>query len=147
MTDATQIHPDKLRAFHNTSYRLGHTEHDIVLKVGQYSPRLAELFAARGSTCGAFITAYNPRSTVQADAANQLAHAQLAAQLRALGEALGVEVIEGSGSEEGTAWPAERSYFALGLTLDLAKTVGVHFAQDAIVWVGADAIPQLILLR
>ena len=40
MTDATQIHPDKLRAFHNTSYRLGHTEHDIVLKVEQYSPRL-----------------------------------------------------------------------------------------------------------
>ena len=40
MTDATQIRPEKLRAFHNTSYRLGHTEHAIVLKVGQYSPRL-----------------------------------------------------------------------------------------------------------
>jgi hypothetical protein len=26
MTDATQIHPDKLRAFHNTSYRLGQAE-------------------------------------------------------------------------------------------------------------------------
>jgi hypothetical protein len=143
MTDATQIHSDKLRAFRNTSYRLGHTEHDIVLKIDQHSPRLAELYQSHGVTCGAFITAYNPRSTVQADAANQLAHAELAVQL----QALGVEVIEGSGSEEGTAWPAERSYFALGLTLDLAKTVGAHFAQDAIVWVGADAIPQLILLR
>jgi hypothetical protein len=143
MTDATQIHPDKLRAFHNTSYRLGHTEHDIVLKVGQYSPRLAELFAALGSTCGAFITAYNPRSTVQPDDANHLAHAQLAARL----QSLGVGVIEGSGSEEGTAWPAERSYFALGLTLELAQSVGTQFDQDALVWVGANAIPQLILLR
>ncbi len=143
MTDATQIHPDKLRAFHNTSYRLGHTEHDIVLKVGQYSPRLAELYQTRGVTCGAFITAYNPRSTVQADDANHLAHAQLAARL----QSLGVDVIEGSGSEEGTAWPAERSYFALGLTLELAQSVGVHFDQDAIVWTGIDAIPQLILLR
>ena len=40
MTDATQIHPNKLRAFRNTSYRLGHTEHDLVVKVEQYSPRL-----------------------------------------------------------------------------------------------------------
>ena len=143
MSDAAQIHPDKLRAFHNTSYRLGHTEHDIVLKVGQHSPRLAELYQSHGVTCGAFITAYNPRSTVQADDANHQAHAQLAVRL----QGLGVEVIEGSGSEEGTAWPAERSYFALGLSLELAKSVGVHFAQDAIVWVGADAIPQLILLR
>ena len=143
MTDATQIHPDKLRAFRNTSYRLGHTEHDIVLKVEQYSPRLAELYKTRGVTCGAFITAYNPRSTVRADDANHLAHAQLAARL----QSLGVDVIEGSGSEEGTAWPAERSYFALGLTLELAQSVGVHFDQDAVVWTGSDAIPQLILLR
>ena len=143
MTDATQIHPDKLRAFRNTSYRLGHTEHDIVLKVEQYSPRLAELYKTRGVTCGAFITAYNPRSTVRADDANHLAHAQLAARL----QSLGVDVIEGSGSEEGTAWPAERSYFALGLTLELAQSVGTQFDQDALVWVGANAIPQLILLR
>lgn len=40
MTDATQIHPDKLRAFRNTSHRMGHAEHNIVLQVGQYSPRL-----------------------------------------------------------------------------------------------------------
>jgi hypothetical protein len=143
MTDATQIHPDKLRAFRNTSYRLGHTEHDIVLKVEQYSPRLAELYKTRGVTCGAFITAYNPRSTVRADDANHLAHAQLAARL----QSLGVDVIEGSGSEEGTAWPAERSYFALGLTLELAQSVGTQFDQDAVVWTGSDAIPQLILLR
>ena len=143
MTDATQIHPDKLRAFHNTSYRLGHTEHAIVLKVEQYSPRLAELYKTRGVTCGAFITAYNPRSTVQRDDANHLAHAQLAARL----QSLGVDVIEGSGSEEGTAWPAERSYFALGLTLELAQSVGTQFDQDAVVWTGSDAIPQLILLR
>jgi hypothetical protein len=104
---------------------------------------LAELYQSHGVTCGAFITAYNPRSTVQADDANHQAHAQLAVRL----QGLGVEVIEGSGSEEGTAWPAERSYFALGLTLELAKSVGTQFEQDAIVWTGSDAIPQLILLR
>ena len=45
------------------------------------------------------------------------------------------------------SWPAERIYFALGLSLQAARSVGALFNQDAIVWVGADAIPQLILLR
>ena len=31
--------------------------------------------------------------------------------------------------------------------LDDARSIGRHFNQDAIVWVGADATPQLILLR
>lgn len=34
--------------------------------------------------------------------------------------------IEGSGSEEGTEWPAEKSYFAFGLQLDAAKQIGRH---------------------
>ena len=101
------------------------------------------MFAGKGLHCGAFITAYNPRGTVQADAANDKAHAQLAAKLTELG----LQVIKGSGSEEGTDWPAEKSYFALGLALEPAKAIGIHFDQDAIVWVGPDAVPQLILLR
>ena len=143
MAETTQIHPDKVRAYLATDYRLGHTPQDIVLTIGQRSERLAALFAGKGLHCGAFITAYNPRGTVQADAANDKAHAQLAAKLAELG----LQVIEGSGSEEGTDWPAEKSYFALGLALEPAKAIGVHFDQDAIVWVGPDAVPQLILLR
>ena len=143
MAETTQIHPDKVRAYLATDYRLGHTPQDIVLTIGQRSERLAALFAGKGLHCGAFITAYNPRGTVQADAANDKAHAQLAAKLAELR----LQVIEGSGSEEGTDWPAEKSYFALGLALEPAKAIGVHFDQDAIVWVGPDAVPQLILLR
>jgi hypothetical protein len=143
MAETTQIHPDKVRAFLATDYRLGHTTQDIVLTIGQPSERLAALFVSSGVACGAFITAYNPRGTMQVDAANDKAHAQLAVKLAELG----LQVIEGSGSEEGTDWPAEKSYFALGLALKPAKAIGVHFDQDAIVWVGPDAVPQLILLR
>lgn len=143
MVQTTQIHPDKLRAYQATSYRLGHTDQDIVLNIGTRSDRLAELFAASGVDCGAFLTAYNPRGTLQSDEANDQAHDQLAGQI----EKLGLKSIEGSGSEEGTEWPAERNYFALGLALDPAKAIGMYFDQDAIVWVGADAVPQLILLR
>ncbi len=143
MAETTQIHPDKIRAYLATDYRLGHTAQDIVLTIGKRSDRLAALFAAKGVNCGAFLTAYNPRGTLQPEAANHLAHAQLATQL----EQFGHEAIAGAGSEKGTDWPAEKSYFALGLALEPAKAMGTHFDQDAIVWVGADAVPQLILLR
>ena len=143
MSETTQIHPDKVRAYLATDYRLGHTAQDIVLTIGQRSERLAILFTASGVNCGAFLTAYNPRGTIQPDAANERGHSELASLLRERSLA----AIEGSGSEEGTEWPAEKSYFALGLQLDAAKQIGRHFDQDAIVWVGADAVPQLILLR
>ncbi len=143
MAETTQIHTDKVRAYMATDYRLGHAAQDIVLTIGQRSERLAALFAAKGVNCGAFITAYNPRGALQPDAANHLAHAQLATQL----EQLGHEVIAGSGSAKGSNWAPEESYFALGLALEPAKAMGTHFDQDAIVWVGADAVPQLILLR
>ena len=143
MSKTTQIHPDKLRAYEATDYRLGHTDQDIVLTIRKRSERLAKLFAVNGVRCGAFLTAYNPQGTIQSDAANAQGHAELASKL----QELGVQAIEGSGSEEGTEWPAEKSYFALGLALELAKAIGSHFDQDAIVWVGPDAVPQLILLR
>jgi hypothetical protein len=126
-----------------THYRLGHTDNDIILSIGKRSERLAVLFASGGVDCGAFITAYNPRGATQSDEANDQAHARLAGEI----ERLGLASIEGSGSEEGTDWPAEYSYFALGLALEPAKSIGTHFDQDAIVWVGSDCVPQLILLR
>ena len=48
MSETTQIHPDKVRAFMATDYRLGHTDQDIVLTIGKNSGRLAALFADSG---------------------------------------------------------------------------------------------------
>ena len=143
MSETTQIHPDKVRAYLATDYWLGHTAHDIVLKIGIRSEGLAALFSERSVCCGAFLTACNPRGAIQPDAANERGHAELAHLLQEHGAA----AIEGSGSGKDTDWPAEKSWFALGLQLDPAKDIGRRFDQDAIVWVGPDAVPQLILLR
>ena len=88
MSETTQIHPDKVRAYLATDYRLGHTDQDIVLNIGKRSERLAALFAASGVACGAFLTAYNPRGAIQSDEANERGHAELAhyGQLRDEGE-------------------------------------------------------------
>jgi hypothetical protein len=143
MAETTRIHPDKVRAYLATAYRLGHTAQDIVLIIGKRSDRLAALFAECGVSCGAFLTAFNPHGSIQPHAANERGHAELADLLRKYGTA----AIEGSGSAEGADWPTEKSWFALGLQLDPAKDIGRRFDQDAIVWVGPDAVPHLILLR
>jgi hypothetical protein len=70
-------------------------------------------------------------------------HAELGGKL----QALGLKAIEGSGCEVGSDWPAEKSYLALGLSLETAKAIGTRFDQDAIVWAGADTVAQLILMR
>jgi hypothetical protein len=139
----TTIAADKVRAYRATDYRLGTTTQDIVLAPGLRSDRLAAMFASKSVTCGAFLTASNPLGTQKSDTANDLAHAQLTSVLTDLG----LEFIEGSGSEEGTYWPAEKSLFALGLSREGAVSIGRQFAQDAIVWVGDSAVPELVLLR
>lgn len=139
----SQIAAEKIRAYRATDYRLGHTDKDIVIAVGLRSCRLAALFATKGINCGAFLTAFNPQGALQTDLENEQAHHELASKLKALH----VEVIEGSGSEEGTDWPSEKSYFALGLNREDSIAIGNHFNQDAIVWVDQNAVPELILLR
>ena len=143
MSVMTLIHPDKVRAYMATDYRLGHLQTDIVLNIGKFSVPLAELFVESEVDCGAFLTAFNPFGTQQPDVLNEVAHEALVRRLTTEG----VSIIEGFGGEPASAWPLEKSCFALGLGLEDARSIGVDFNQDAIVWIGPDAIPQLILLR
>ena len=133
----------KRSAYLRTQYRLGFGPDSVVLEIDSHSGRLAAQFAEYGVTCGAFITAYNPEGTQQSAEANSRDHAALLAQVAALGHAF----IEGEGADATGEWPAERSVFAYGMDKASACAVGRQFRQDAIVWVGRDAVPQLVLLR
>jgi hypothetical protein len=137
------INIDKILAYQATYYRFGCGQGEIVLKIGQHSSQLETLFDHYLVNCGTFITAFNPRGTIQSDQANEWAHIELLQHL----EVLNLQCIEGTGSDAHSEWPAEQSYFALGVELEPAKQIGRHFNQDAIVWVGADVVPQLVLLR
>jgi hypothetical protein len=134
---------EKLTAYLATNYCLGYNPEEVVLNIGKHCTSLAELFTEHRVACGAFITAYNPEGTQQSAEANSRDHAALLAQVAALGHAF----IEGEGADATGEWPAERSVFAYGMDKASACAVGRQFRQDAIVWVGRDAVPQLVLLR
>jgi hypothetical protein len=160
----TNIPHEKRRAYLNTSYRLKRVEclipphswkfltkpdsldfdqKEVLLLIGRRSDSLSRLFESVGVQSGAFITAFNPHGTLRSNIENDAAHALLGEKLIQLG----VKSIMGLGGEDGTDWPVELSYFALGLSIEQARELGIFFEQDAVVWVGGDVIPRLILLR
>lgn len=139
----SDVPDDKIAAYLQTDYRFGEGEEAVTLRIGERSAEVTRLYASSGAACAVFVTAYNPFGRAQSAEANEAAHRRLAADLRASG----VRVIEGAGADPSGAWPEEPSFFALGVDLDAAKALGTRHRQDAIVWMGEDAIPQLILLR
>ncbi|CAN7490357.1 DUF3293 domain-containing protein [Caballeronia sp. LjRoot34] len=136
------IDPDTLRAYNETHYRvLGNAP--TTLRIGRANPDLAKLHRAFGVDCSAFITAANPFSEMTNATANTLRQAALAEEL----SRMNLRFIEGTGEHPSGTWPGEPSFLVLGLILSDAKQLGVKHDQNAIVWCGADTVPQLILLR
>jgi hypothetical protein len=136
------IDPATLLAYRQTEYRvLGATP--AVLRVGVRCPELAVLHAAHHTACSAFITACNPLGVSVTAAVNQQRQAALAAQL----SAQGLVAIAGIGAHPAGSWPGEPSYLVPGLTRTAAQQLGRQFEQNAIIWAGAAAVPELILLR
>ena len=114
----------------------------VTLKIGERSPALAALHAAADVACSAFVTAWNPLSERTDDEANAREQQALATALRERGLAF----VDGVGRHPLHRWQ-EPSFFVLGMPLDVAREMGARFRQNAIVWSGDDAVPQLILLR
>ena len=59
----------------------------------------------------------------------------------------GLAYLDGLGQHPSNQWPPEESYLVLGLPLDAAATLCERLEQNAFVWMGADCVPQLVLLR
>ncbi len=140
---SSAIPADLIASYRAADYRAGSGSAAVSLHIDQYSESLAQLLAASGWQCAVFITACNPGSQPQSLAANRAADVRLRAELSRHTD----QIIEGTGSDPSGAWPPEPSLLALGVELDVAEALGRQFGQNAIVWVGADAIPRLMLLR
>ena len=115
----------------------------MTLQIGQRNAELAHSYEEKRIQSCTFITSCNPYSQPYDDAANAARLAILEIEL----EAEGLVFIEGIGQHPSGEWPGEASLLVLGLSLEDAKAWGTMHEQNAIVWCGADAVPQLVLLR
>lgn len=136
--------PDELVAAYSvTEYRVTSNEQIFVLRIGQRSNELARAFELTGKDGATFITAENPFSqstSAEENAANQ---ANLYKDLAATGAV----IMDGSGQGKDPAWPAEAGYLAIGISREQALEFGRKYQQNATVWIGPDAVPELVLLR
>jgi len=141
LTDSI-ISQETIAAYEATHFRVLDAA-TFVLKIGQPSEPLRQLYRKFGCGSAAFVTAWNPRSERTSDADNTASQTQLE---RELTEAA-ISFIAGIGEDPAGHWPGEPSILALDLSLDAAKAFGTRFKQNAIVWAAVDANPQLVLLR
>jgi Protein of unknown function (DUF3293) len=142
MQSTSLIGPTTLQAYRETEYRV-HNGPGFVLRVGEFSEVLMTEHKRHKVDCSAFITAGNPFSAVLDDAANQDRQASLAHELTQRS----LSFLPGMGEHPTNGWEGESSYLVFGLNLEAAKALGQRFEQNAVIWCGSDAIPQLILLR
>lgn len=127
-----------VRAYRQTHYRVLAPQR-FTLHIGRRSVPLQVLHATYDVGCSAFISAFNPYSQSWSLARNIARHQALLASLARHGH----NFVQGYGRHPAGTWPAERSVLVLGMTLSQALALGAALQQNAIVWSGADALPQL----
>lgn len=115
----------------------------FVMHIGERCDALAALYAAHQVDCCAFITACNPQGEPAGDDINQQRQQAFARTL----EQRALAYLTGAGCDPKEQWPCEPSYLVMGTALAEAKAMGQDLKQNAIVWCGADMVPQLVLLR
>ena len=138
-----QIPHALIEAYLGTTYSAQTDACRIALKVGIRSEELRTLFASSGAGCAGFITAENPFSEPQTTAANAERQRRLGDELTDLG----FTHFPGEGRGEDSSWPAEASFLVLGMGREAANDLGRKYGQNAIVWIGPDGVPELVLLR
>jgi hypothetical protein len=138
----SSIAPETIQAYRETDYRV-FSDIPVTLRIAERNEALLGLYKTNRCDSGAFVTACNPLGQQFSEAENTRLQDQLEHELgfRSL------NFIAGEGKHPVGDWPGEPSFLVFGLSLEAAKTLGRKLEQNAIVWCGNDAVPQLVLLR
>ena len=138
----TELAASLVAAYRETLYEVESAQ-PMVLRVGERSEPLAQLMEAGGHTGAVYITACNPYS-------EPLGGAENGALQDGLREALareGAVLLDGRGRHPGGGWEPEASFLAFGFQRDEAAELGRRWRQNAVLWIGPGAVPELLLLK
>ena len=139
---ATQISAAMVEDYKLATFKVS-IEDDFILRLDEINQQLVRLFAVDQVKSAAFITACNSFSQPTSDQENPAAPAEFEAEIRSFN----LNFYPGQGEDLMGHWAAERSALIMGVSLEQATLLGVRYQQNAIVWIGHYAKPQLLLLR
>ena len=126
-------------AYEKTHFIVQSTQ-EFVLKIGQYSEELKQLFTNRNLSTAAFITAYNPFSQQLPDDENLERQEKLVKEI----QSRGLNLLQGLGQDPDHKWEGEPSLLILDIALEAAKKLARTYEQNAFVWCDESCTPQLI---
>jgi len=128
-------------SYREALYRVEALEGPFILRVDVPSPELKALLGLHQAPCAAYVTAYNHEGRLAPQKENQKRQQELEADLNPW------VLFPGAGEDPGGKWPPEPSFLVLGIPLEKARELGAKYRQNAILWVDADGVPKLELLR
>jgi len=130
-----------LTAYEDADYVV-FTKPELILRIGEPSPRLDALLEEAGADSAAYISAANPRGERRPEAENKASHSVL----KDLVAASGYPYFPGEGRDPEGRWAPEPSFLVLGIYRDNAELMGRLFGQNAIVFVDKGEAPRLVPL-
>ena len=139
MEKINPIDPALWEAYEKTHFIVQSTP-EFVLKIGQYSEELKQLFIHRSLSTAAFITAYNPFSQQLSEDENSERQTRLVDEI----QSRGLSLFQGLGQHPNHQWQGEPSVLILGIALEAAKKLARTYEQNAFVWCDEACTPQLI---
>ena len=142
MAIGSVIPDDTIRAYEKAHYDvLG--DAPFTLRIGARSDALSDLYMRNQVASVAFLTAENPFGVLTNSITNACCQDRLVREI-IKGKLI---FMNGVGRDPLDEWPGETSLLILGIARETATRLGVRYRQNAIVWSGANAIPELVLLR
>lgn len=130
-----------LHAYRSTHYRI--KGQNWYLQIGEPQPALRPYYQRHAVQSAVYLTACNPLGELLPDEHN----ARRMEQLRQALQRAGWAYLEGFGEDPQGEWPGESSVLILGMDLHTARAWGQQWQQNALLYCGADTVPQLVLLR
>lgn len=127
-------------SYRRTTYSAETPRGPIHLRVGEPNEDLVQLLKRYDANSWAYITAFNPGS-------QPLAHEENLRRQKELIDSLRRERLmffPGAGVGDDSQWPPEESVLVLSISRPRAIQLAREFGQNAILFGGADAVPELL---
>lgn len=113
----------------------------IQLRIGEKSIRLLDLHLRCMARESVFVTAFNPLGVCSTPETNQEANKELRTWI----SSHDFQCRKGLGIGDDPSWDPEESFLVLGASRETAASLCIQFRQNAVVYIGVDAVPTLLL--
>ena len=121
-----------LEHYKNTDYWFVVNGQKITLSVGSTNSDFDLLCRDDNCKTGAFITAFNPHSSLLSISENRDRNQLLEADISNL---KGIRYFYGAGEDRDNQWPAEESFMVLGLSQQTVIDLARRYQQNAFLWI------------